>query len=258
MMSLLVGSVPALGQEKIIRILPPDEKTIDMRPDSSFAPTPLPAAPIPATVSWPEAVWDQPQAPFSLDDAIRVTLANSQVVRILSGVTAVASGATIYDPAIILPTIDQAKARFDPVLTVNNTFSRTSPPTAVFNPLDPTRALIEAFPTQSYNLNANVSKINSLGGTAQFGVNVTPSRTRSDLLPLNPQTATSLQLSYTQPLLQGAGIQANLAPIVIARLNTERSYFQFKDSMQQSVRSVIQGYWNLVFARTDLWARQQQ
>ena len=48
------------------------------------------------------------------------------------GVTAVASGATIYDPAIILPTIDQAKALFDPVLTVNNTFSRVSPPTAVF------------------------------------------------------------------------------------------------------------------------------
>ncbi len=258
MLSLLVDSVPASGQEKIIRILPPDEKTIDMRPDSSFASAPLPAAPIPATVSSPEAEWDQPQAPFSLDDAIRVTLANSQVVRILSGVTAVASGATIYDPAITLPTIDQAKARFDPVLTVNNTFSRVSPPTAVFDPLDPRRALIEAFPTQSYNLNANVSKINSLGGTAQFGVNVTPSRTRSDLLPLNPQTATSLQLSYTQPLLQGAGIAANLAPIVIARLNTERSYFQFKDNVQQSVRSVIQGYWNLVFARTDLWARQQQ
>src|SRR5207248_9086863 len=85
MHSLLVRSVPAAGQEKIIRILPPHEKTIDMRPDSSFAPTPLPAAPIPATVSFPEAEWDQPQVPFSLDEAIRVTLANSQVVRILSG-----------------------------------------------------------------------------------------------------------------------------------------------------------------------------
>ena len=102
------------------------------------------------------------------------------------------------------------KARFDPVLTVNNTFSRTSPPIAIFNPLDPRRALIEAFPTQSYNLNANVSKINSLGGTAQFGVNVTPSRTRSDLLPLNPQTTSNAALSYTQPLLQGAGLRANL------------------------------------------------
>jgi outer membrane protein TolC len=251
-------SEPGWSQEKIIRILPPDEKTIEVRPDSAFAPTPFPPAPNPPTVSLSDEEWDKPEAPLSLDDAIRVTLANSQVVRILNGVTATPSGATIYDPAITLPTIDQAKARFDPVLTANNTWSRTSPPTAVFNPLDPTRALIEAFPTNSYNLNTTISKTNSLGGTAQFGVNVTPSQTRFEPLPLNPQTATSLSLSYTQPLLQGAGIQANLAPIVIARLNTERSFFQFKDNMQQSVRSVIQGYWNLVFARTDLWARQQQ
>jgi outer membrane protein TolC len=256
-LSLLHGdSVSA--QEKIIRILPPDEKSVDIPPESSFAPAPLPPAPPPPTVSLPEKEWDEPAIPLGLDEAIRVTLASSRVVRILNGVTAVASGATIYDPTITLPTIDQAKARFDPVLSVNNTFSRVSPPTAVFDPLDPTRALIEAFPTQSYTLNTTISKTNSLGGTAQFGVNVTPSHTRSESLPLNPQTATSLQFSYTQPLLQGAGIPANLAPIVIARLNTERSFFQFKDNLQQSVRSVIQGYWNLVFARTDVWARRKQ
>jgi outer membrane protein TolC len=254
----LLSPFAIFAQEKIIRILPPDEKRLDVPPDSSFSPAPFPPAPTPATVSLPEAEWDSPQVPLGLDEAIRVTLANSQVVRILNGVTAVASGATIYDPAITLPTIDQAKARFDPNLSIGNTFSRLSPPLGILDPLDPRRALIEAFPTQSYTMNTTLSKTNSLGGTGAFGVNVTPSRTRGEFLPLNPQTASSLQLSYTQPLLQGAGIQANLAPIVIARLNTERSFFQFKDSLQQSVRSVIQGYWNLVFARTDLWARQQQ
>src|SRR5205085_2582728 len=68
----------------------------------------------------------------------------------------------------------------------------------------------------------------------------------------------AVELSYTQPLLQGFGPRANLAPIVIARLNTERSFFQLKDSLQQSVRGVIQAYWGLVFARTDVWARRQQ
>src|SRR5262249_47895901 len=65
-------------------------------------------------------------------------------------------------------------------------------------------------------------------------------------------------LSYTQPFLQGGGFAANLAPIVIARLNTERSYFQLKDSVQHLVEGVIQAYWNLVFARTDAWARHRQ
>src|SRR5207245_914806 len=89
-------------------------------------------------------------------------------------------------------------------------------------------------------------------------VDVNPTRTRDGLLPLNPQTRSSIQLSYTQPLLQGAGVRVNLAPIVIARLNTERSFFQFKDNVQQSVRGVIQAYWSLVFARTDTWARRRQ
>ena len=33
---------------------------------------------------------------------------------------------------------------------------------------------------------------------------------------------------------------------MIARINTEQSDFQYKDSVQEMVRSVINAYWNLV------------
>jgi len=49
-----------------------------------------------------------------------------------------------------------------------------------------------------------------------------------------------------------------MAPIVIARLDTERSFFQYKESVEELVRGVIEGYWNLVQARTDVWARKIQ
>ena len=49
-----------------------------------------------------------------------------------------------------------------------------------------------------------------------------------------------------------------MAPIVLARIDTERSYFQSKDSLQELVRGTIDAYWGLVFARTNLWAREQQ
>ena len=67
-----------------------------------------------------------------------------------------------------------------------------------------------------------------------------------------------MTLSYTQPLLQGAGFAVNTAPIVIARLNTEQSYFQYKDSVQQLVLGTITAYWNLVQARVNVWARKIQ
>ncbi|MFQ3593459.1 MAG: TolC family protein, partial [Gemmataceae bacterium] len=45
---------------------------------------------------------------------------------------------------------------------------------------------------------------------------------------------------------------------VIARIDTERSFFQYKDAVQEMVRGVIDSYWALVQARTEQWARQNQ
>jgi outer membrane protein TolC len=250
------GSEVARAQEQIIRILPPDEKTIKVRDPQSIPHVNIPPIPDPATVTNPH--WDEPVQTLGLDEAIRVTLSNSDVIRILAGITAVSSGSTIYDTAIIDTGIDQAKARFDPNVSVQNTFTRTSTPIAQFDLLDPRRAFISPFPTTAYDMNLGVTKVNSFGGTATMGVNVNPMFTRGLVEPLNPQTPSSISLGYTQPLLQGGGLRANLAPIIIARLNTERSFFQFKDNMQQSVRSVVQAYWQLVFARTDVWARRKQ
>ena len=114
-----------------------------------------------------------------------------------------------------------------------------------------------------------LTKTNVLGGQWGFTWTDNPMRfSGSSLLsnplnpgggfPLNPETTSTVTLSYTQPLLQGAGYRVNTAPIVIARLNTEQSYFQFKDSVQEMVRSVIQAYWTLVQARTVAWAREIQ
>jgi outer membrane protein TolC len=251
-----VGFNSVHGQEKLIRIHPPDEKSLQIQDPPALPAARLPNVPPPPTVTNP--FWDAPPQPLGLDDAIRTMLANSTVIRVLTGVTATASGQTIYDVAITSTTIDQAKARFDSTVSVQNTFSRQDLPQGTFDPLDPSRAFIVGTPTDSYDMNLGVSKINSLGGTTSFGVTVNPMRTHGALLPLNPQTPTSISIGYTQPLLQGAGPAANLAPIVIARLNTQRSYFQFKDSVQQSVKGVIQAYWQLVFARTDVWARRRQ
>src|SRR5207253_364100 len=76
--------------------------------------------------------------------------------------------------------------------------------------------------------------------------------------PLNPQNADSLALTYTQPFLQGGGFRVNNAPIVIARLNTEISFFQYKDSVQEMVRGVVEAYWGLVQARIDVQVRREQ
>src|SRR5262249_35106393 len=124
--------------------------------------------------------------------------------------------------------------------------------------LDPRLARIEGLRTDDYRLNLGLAQTILTGGTANLNVTDNWMRSQPGVFPLNPQNRHSVSLSFTQPLLQGGGLGPNLAPLVLAQINTERSYFQFKDSVQESVRGVIEAYWALVFARTDVWARRQQ
>ncbi|HEY1381670.1 MAG TPA: TolC family protein [Gemmataceae bacterium] len=249
---LAAGCVPGAGPwAEVIR----EQRHLEVRDLAQLPQAHIPPLPPPATVSAPA-----PQVPpqeLSLDEAIRIALANSKVVRVLAGTTAVSSGQTIYDPAIVNTTIDQARAAFDPVVTANNTFSQSDVPVAGFDPLSPTGTLITGTRVDNYDLGLGVVKKTVTGGTANLNVADNVARFNGPA-PLNPQERSAVTLSYTQPLLQGAGVDVNLAPVVVARINTERSFFQLKDAVQELVRGVAEAYWAVVFARTDVWARRQQ
>jgi outer membrane protein TolC len=234
----------------------PEQRSIEVRPPSDLEYAPLPVTPPPPTVT--EDYPAYPERTLSLDDAIRTALVNAEVVRVVAGVTVVSSGNTIYDGARTNTANDDVRARFDPTFQVQNTWSRLESPEAVFT--DPARTMsrIDGLRSDSYDLQASIAKTTGLGGTASLNVNATPNSLRPGVFPLNPSTTSSVDVRYTQPLLRGAGLRANLAPLVIARIDTERSYFQFKDSFQEMVRGVVEAYWAVVFARTDVWAREQQ
>jgi outer membrane protein TolC len=238
------------------RLFLPEQRCFSVRDPSQLPHARLPDTSPPPTVSEPQA--ELPARNLSLDEALRIALDQSAAVRVLAGVTAVASGRTIYDTAIANTEIDAQRARFDPSVRVNNGWNRTESPEAVFHPLTPGQAQIQGLRSDAYNLDVGVSKQTLTGGQVDFGINAAPTRLQPGTFPLNPSTRSSVDLSYTQPLLQGGGLAANLAPLVIARIDTERSYFQFKDAMQEYVRGVIEAYWSLVFARTDVWTRQRQ
>ncbi len=270
MMSLLLASACGCGltaREIFQNVILPEARTIDYRDPLELPAVPIPASTAPKTVSnlRPELTdWR-----LSLDEAIRIALERTRTVRVLAGTTATASGQTIYDAAITNTTIDQAQARFDPTLTQNSQWSRNNVPTATTNIADFTRSDIVSNASDAYLNTLGLAQTNVLGGQAGLTWINNPVRfpgggSAGNLLlggfglPLNPQTTNSLALNYTQPLLQGAGFRVNTAPIVIARLNTEMSFFQYKDSVQEMVRGVMEAYWTLVQARTDVWARKIQ
>lgn len=205
--------------------------------------------PAPVTVATAEAT--QAERLMTLDEAIRLSLQHSEAIRVLAGVSAVSSGQTIYDTAIAVTPIDQAKAVFDPVFSANSSFRHTE-----FPGLNALGSSIVRSQTAGNDSGVSLRDLNTLGGTVDLSfANSLDDPAVAGFLNRNLPSAS---LSYTQPLLAGLGRDANTAPIVIARLQQEISYFQFKDSMQELVRGTISAYWSLVQARTELWAREIQ
>jgi len=190
----LLASAKSAPAQNFPRPLLPGRLTSEVRDPSELPHVPIPDVPPPATVARPET--DLPQRQLSLDEAVRIALANSDVVRVLAGVSAASSGRTIYDTAIVNNQVDDEVSRFDPKLQVNNSLNRAELPGAAFDPLDPSRALIDGGRTDDYRFEMDLSKTMLSGGTASLGVNATPLRQDHEIdpqklekiKPMNPQT----------------------------------------------------------------------
>jgi outer membrane protein TolC len=251
-------SITLVGQTATERaLILPEQRSFYVRSPEQFRPASLPPVPEPPTVSKP--LPERATLDVSLNEAVRIALENSAVVRILAGNTAVSTGSTIYDPGINNTQIDAQRGRFDPTLQNRSTWSQQELPTGQFNLAPPPTTIIRDSRNEGFNNQTTVSKQFLTGATAAAGVNVNRNDFRNGLpQPLNPQTSVSPEVSLTQPLLQGFGYRANNAPILIARINTERSFFQLKGSVQELVRSVIESYRNLQLAQIQIWAAEQQ
>ena len=231
-----------------------EQQSLALRDPATLAPAPLPDIPPPPTVAA-----DSPKRePYnlSLNDAVRISLENSRVVRVFNGLGASNSGRTIYDAAIANTRIDQAQARFDPTLTAGKSHIRDETPNFGGDVTTPFGIGTVGPRGDTDRTSFGIEKINPLGGTASLGYTNDTRRLSPIGSNLNPVDRSALEASFTQPLLQGGGFQFNMSPIVLARIDTERSYFQFKDATQELVRGTIEAYWNLVLARLEMWARE--
>jgi outer membrane protein TolC len=251
----------------------------------------LPKVSKPRTTNDPEAqeVW-----PMTLQQAIRIGLDNSEVVRVIAfgaqGIpiggfepTPLNTGAsagvasslgagtlqTVYDPAILETQIATALSNFDTAFTTSVLWGNNTQP---FNngvqggSLNLTGT---KFPIVSVNDSATfqmgLSKQTETGATLGVVHNINWSYQNSSFLVWPSAYTTNIQLTLTQPLLGSAplpgqpagrpvGLEANRAPIVISRLNADAAVWRFKAEVMASVRSVEQQYWNLAQSHVQLWA----
>jgi outer membrane protein TolC len=74
---------------------------------------------------------------------------------------------------------------------------------------------------------------------------------------VNPVTNSSLDLTLTQPLLQGFGLALNNRNIRVAKNNIKAADYVFRQQLINSVANVVQLYWTLVAANSTVNVNQQ-
>jgi outer membrane protein TolC len=261
---------------------------------SSTLPMQLPKVAKPRTTNDPEA---DEIYPMTLQEAIRIGLDNSEVVRVISfgaqgipvggfeptplntgagaGIaSSLGSGSlqTVYDPAVQETQIAQALSVFDTALSTSILWGKTVQPfnnaiqggnLSLTGPRFPVISV-----TDQAQFQASLSKRTATGAQLGIAHNITWSYQNSSFLVYPSAYTTNLQMTLSQPLLGSAplpgqqagnpvGLEANRAPIVIARYNADAAVWRFKAEIMAMTRSIEQQYWSLAQQHVQLWSAEK-
>lgn len=212
---------------------------------AAFGPMPAPAVNVPSLAGAPvqsdpprTVIWNLP-----LQEALRIAMRNSDVVRLLDD-GGVHSGQTSYDAAIACQRTNAALAAFDVSLAASFFFNRINePPDSFFGP-----GLSEPIRRDEGGFNAGLTKSWPLGTETKITYNPPVGYYYfpfGDTGSLNPTYNSNVEFALRQPLLRGAGVDFNTAPITIAQLRGSQSAWDFKAGLLGMVRSIEEAYWDL-------------
>jgi HAE1 family hydrophobic/amphiphilic exporter-1 len=173
---------------------------------------------------------------LSLKDAITIALANNVDLNVAVAGVEVGRGGLL-----------QSKGIFDPLLGLNGQWANQNTPQA---------QIFQGNETKTWNANLSISQEVPIGGLFTLGFNNSRVSTNSQFVSVNPAYSTNGFLLYTQPLLRNFGIATTTRLIHISENTLGSDSQSFVQSVEATVNSVEQAYWDLVFNRKNLEVAQ--
>jgi outer membrane protein TolC len=219
------------------------------RPNATAAPaTSLPPAPEgPTSTDVPEAeiIPSRPIRPIvielTLEAALRAALERNFDIRV-----AKLDHLTTYHDTVI------ETAVWDPFFSMGANFSKNRRPSASFLDLGGGAlvARVQPNPSETSDLSVGLRGLTPLGTTYNLRLSEASfdrPRASGILFGINPQVNSTASIEISQPLLKGAWLPFNRARLEIARNNEKLSRLEFVRSVTDTVFSIEQAYWELVF-----------
>lgn len=243
----------------------------------------------------PDKIWD-----LKLEEAIQTTLCNSKVMRSLSGrylsqaslraqtgdapdalLTRPEALRTVYDPAIVetspfggngligVQGVEAALSAFDAQLASSLFWSRNNRQQNVGGGQFQ-QFFVRTFEQDTANHNASITKTTATGGTFAVREGIIYDANNNPTRQVYSDWDVTMQMDFSQPLLQGAGVQYNRIAgpnnpfngvgtqqfdgVMLARINTDLSLAEFESGVRDMVSDAENAYWELYFAYRNLEA----
>jgi outer membrane protein len=157
----------------------------------------------------------------------------------------------LISPTIATEKVSEQEARFEAAFTANVNYGKTDTPVA--STIDIAGSSLDYL---SSNLGVQVPL--RTGGTINF--NLADSRTKTDSIYsiFNPSYGADASLSISQPLLRGAGKRANTYAILIAQFDQQVTNAATKLEVIRVLAAVDRVYWRLYAARRELEVRKKE
>ena len=113
------------------------------------------------------------------------------------------------------------------------------------------------FKDNNFSFSAGLRRRNTLGGQVEISQRVGHQNNNSVFFLPNDQGTARLTMSYTQPLLRGAGRVYNTSLTVLADIDAQVAQHEFSRQLQSHLLEVTRAYWSLYLERASLLQKQR-
>jgi outer membrane protein TolC len=199
--------------------------------------------PVPATGPTTQIATTRPstqpaqQVPLSIEEARQMALANNLDLKV-----------ELLSPTIAKQAVSEEAAQFEAVFTTNANYANLD---------QPTNTELEGSQVESFNLTPGLQIPLVSGGTINLSVPIERFKTNNEFSTLNPSYSSDVVAQISQPLLQGAGVDANARGIRIAFYNYQISEAQTKLEVIRVLADADRAYWRVYAARKALEVAQK-
>ncbi len=177
---------------------------------------------------------------LSLEDCILKAMKNNLGVAI-----------DVLDPELADISVALSQEKFLPQLSLFYNKSNTS--SASYSWIEAAKESI----SENMTYSAEVSQQIPSGGSFTMRLSGNKYDTNRQFQTINPRYGSTLRFNFNQPLLKNFGFNINRKEIIVAKNNRDISEINFKKALQDTIYSVEDAYWNLVYSIEILKVRKQ-